>query len=58
MSFREEVHSYGAACERLFSVAKDHPLTQEETHRVEYYCIKLLADIAPYLAKEGEQQTR
>jgi len=55
MSFREEVHAYGLACERILSAAKDHPLTQEETNLVEFYCIKLLADIAPYLSKEDQQ---
>ena len=55
MSCREEVHAYGLTCERLFSVAKDHPLTSEETNRIEYYCVKLLAEIAPYLAKDDLQ---
>jgi hypothetical protein len=52
MSFRAEVNSYGLACEQLFCGAKKQPLTSAETKLVEYYCLKLLADITPYLAKE------
>ena len=55
MYIREDVQGYGLACERILSAAKTRPLTAEETHRVEYYCIKLLADIAPYLSKEDQQ---
>jgi hypothetical protein len=54
MSLREEVEAYRLACEWLFSSAKEQPLTAEETHLVEYYCVKLLADIAPYLAKDDQ----
>jgi hypothetical protein len=55
MAFRKEVHAYGVACEQLFAVTKKQPLTAEEAHMVEYYCVKLLADIAPYLAKDDQQ---
>jgi hypothetical protein len=55
MSFRAEVNSYGLACQELFSGAKKQPLTSAETKLVEYYCLKLLTDIAPYLSKDDLQ---
>jgi len=55
MPTREEVHHYGLACERILSAAKAQLLTSAETHRVQYYCVKLLADIAPYLSKEDQE---
>lgn len=54
MPIREEVRRYSLACEQILSAAKKQSLTPEETHRVEYYCLKLLADIAPYLSKEDQ----
>lgn len=54
MPTREEVHRYSLACERVLPTTQKQSLAPEETHRVEYYRLKLLADIAPYLSKEDQ----
>jgi len=52
MLFRDNVHSFGMACERILSPAimKDQ-LTEEEAAMIEYYCLELLAKIAPLLSQ-------
>jgi len=48
MQLSKEVHYFSSACERLLaSVAMSRPLTEEETHMIEYYCHEVLNKAVP-----------
>jgi len=52
MQLAKEVKTFSAACEHILSaIAMNRPLTSDEAAMIEYYCVEILAKIAPLLPK-------
>jgi len=52
MQLAKEVQTFSSACEHILSaIAMNRPLTSDEAAMIEYYCVEILAKIAPLLPK-------
>ncbi len=52
MQLAKEVSTFSSACEHILSaIAMNRPLTPDEAAMIEYYCVAILAKIAPILPK-------
>ncbi len=52
MQLAKEVKSFSVACEHILAaIAQNRPLTHDEALMIEYYCVEVLAKIAPRLSK-------
>ena len=52
MQLAKEVKAFSSACEHILSaIAQNRSLTPDEATMIEYYCVEVLAKIAPILPK-------
>ena len=52
MQLAQEVKTFSSACEHILSaISMNRLLTPEEASMIEYYCLEILAKIAPILPK-------
>ncbi|MCS6306017.1 MAG: hypothetical protein H8K07_20490 [Nitrospira sp.] len=59
MQLAKDIQAFSSACEHILSaVAMNRPPTSDEAAMLEYYCVEILAKIAPHLPKPTNHHGR